>query len=699
MYVTLFPDLGGYNATEYQTDWPGFVDWLSRFPIYPSKKHCPLIKLARFSGHRNDNNLYAISGIEGDHDAGTLTPDTAAQILQASGVAAVVVTTPSHTSDCPRWRVYAPTSTELAPDQRHDLTGRINAVLGDVLSVESFTASQAFYVGPVQDVQYEIYIAQGNYIDTLNHLPSHGPPKSQGAGSGDPLSLAPKRAHDINQIVAALDAIPNDQPDWEFWNRIGMAVYVAGNGSDEAMAAWESWSDRAGIERGTDSCYKRWLHYHKSPPTNIGMGTLVQLAGGQRAIAPAPTAQPGEMGEGVTIGSGFKYFDVPWRDTKLNGKPTGSIENLITLLDYAGITVRYNLMTKEPEILIPGAAFLRDNAMNNALSTVSSLAAIVEYPTANIQEYILTIAGQNPHHPVKTWIESRQWDGRDRLQQLIDSLNPSNPQAATMLISKWLATAIDAVMKPDGVSAQGCLVLQGPQNAGKTRWLAALVGDQRDAFKEGHILDPKDKDSVKQAIRYWITELGELDATFRRSDISALKAFITRDLDEFRAPYARAESCFPRKTVFAASVNPQEFLHDDTGNRRYWTIEVGPNMNADHGIDMQQVWAQIVAQRNHYTIWLNADELQMLNDVNSEFETYNSLEELIRNNYDLKAPRIRDLTATEILQEVGVDPNKFNNRSGPAIISKAFGRSRKKNGRKVYRVPVKLSDVQKAFLK
>ena len=56
------------------------------------------------------------------------------------------------------------------------------------------------------------------------------------------------------------------------------------------------------------------------------------------------------------------------------------------------------------------------------------------------------------------------------------------------------------------------------------------------------ILRVDDKDSVKQAVSFWITELGELDDTFKKSGASALKAFLTQDNDVLRRAYARKES-------------------------------------------------------------------------------------------------------------------------------------------------------------
>lgn len=66
--------------------------------------------------------------------------------------------------------------------------------------------------------------------------------------------------------------------------------------------------------------------------------------------------------------------------------------------------------------------------------------------------------------------------------------------------------------------------------------------------------------------------MGELDSTLRREQ-SALKAFVTATKDTYRQPYARVAVNRPRRTNFCATVNPAEFLVDETGSRRFWVIE------------------------------------------------------------------------------------------------------------------------------
>jgi putative DNA primase/helicase len=66
-------------------------------------------------------------------------------------------------------------------------------------------------------------------------------------------------------------------------------------------------------------------------------------------------------------------------------------------------------------------------------------------------------------------------------------------------------------------------------------------------------------------------------------------------------------------TSFGASVNPEAFLRDPTGNRRFWVVPVeklrvwpedGPRV-AD--IDLQQLWAQMAHLARHEPHWLGPE--------------------------------------------------------------------------------------------
>jgi hypothetical protein len=91
------------------------------------------------------------------------------------------------------------------------------------------------------------------------------------------------------QVVAALVTIPNSgPPDWEYWNRIGMAAWAATGGSAAGRAAWHAWSQQ-NPAYDPAAADERWNHYATSPPSRIGAGTLFHLA---REAAPAQSDEP-----------------------------------------------------------------------------------------------------------------------------------------------------------------------------------------------------------------------------------------------------------------------------------------------------------------------------------------------------------------------------------------------------------------------
>ena len=205
------------------------------------------------------------------------------------------------------------------------------------------------------------------------------------------------------------------------------------------------------------------------------------------------------------------------------------------------------------------------------------------------------------------------------------------------------------------------------------------------------LLRPDDKDSVKQVCSFWLVELGELDATFRKSDIAALKSFITNDSDVLRRAYARKESHFARRTVFFASVNPREFLHDPTGNRRFWTVPV-TKLDHSHSLDMQQVWAEVATlYRAGESIYLTPSEMDELNCQNGEFTVIDPVEEMILSRLAWESDQAtwRWATTTDVLKEVGMDrPTKADlARASTVIRANNGGQSKRSNGKNLVFCP------------
>ena len=348
------------------------------------------------------------------------------------------------------------------------------------------------------------------------------------------------------------------------------------------------------------------------------------------------------------------------------GNPLNVYENFTYMLNKYGVKCRYDVIKKDVISTIPKTNFSKDNGKTSVRAHILSVCKRNKYPTDLVDDYLNLTAEENHVNPVIDWVNSKPWDGVDRWENFIEQTiktEESKQQMAWILISKWMLSAL--AMAENGLKggdkrheAHGILIFTGAQGIGKTAWFKKLVGEHSELALDGFLLDPNNKDSVRTAISHWLVELGEIDSTFRKSDLSALKAFITRPTDKLRKPYGRDDSIYPRRTVFFGSVNDRQFLMDATGNRRYWVIE--PTfIDYQHNFDMQQIWAEAYDYyKNGMQWWLSPEELKKLNEDNQEYEAIEPLEELLLSQFDFYGNThltFTPMTTTEVLQKLGKD--------------------------------------------
>jgi putative DNA primase/helicase len=373
-----------------------------------------------------------------------------------------------------------------------------------------------------------------------------------------------------------------------------------------------------------------------------------------------------------------------------------TIPNVAHLLDKYGIQVRYDVIKKKVMIILPGHSGTIDNMDNVSMSYIISLAALNGIPIGQVPAYVEVLADRNMYNPVTNWITSKPWDGKDRLPEIYATITEREdypPHLKTILIYKWLLSAVAAVLKPSGFKARGVLTLQGPQGVGKTSWLRSLVPDEQlceMTVKLDHHMDGGNKDSIIAAVTHWLVEIGELDSSFKK-DVSRLKGFLTSDCDKLRRPYARTESEYQRRTVFFASVNQSDFLVDMTGNSRWWTIPV-TEINYQHDVNMQQLFAQLAEDfGNGKQWWLTRKEEALLDSCNREHHRVSVIRELLMEIVDLDLIG-KDgnpaMSASEVLSKLDyLKPTNPQCRECGGILRELFGEPKKIRGIYKWRVP------------
>lgn len=386
------------------------------------------------------------------------------------------------------------------------------------------------------------------------------------------------------------------------------------------------------------------------------------------------------------------------------GKLLSTRNNFEKIMEHNEYRPVFNAITKNYELLCTTDTRREFIHGERAFAVIVDQLAKLGLPKTMAENYFAASCLDHEINPVKDWIESSPWDGLDRIVDLYSSLGvdeSTDTDLGIELLTKWLVTGIRSAFGTKGVAAQGVLVLQGPQNIGKTTWLKRLLNGGPDVFLEGAVLQPDNKDSVLRVIGHWIVELGELDATFRKADLSKLKAFITSTTDDLRRPYGRAVEKIQRRTIFCGSVNTSDFLTDETGNRRYWILPVTDRLNIDHGLDMQQIWAQAYSlYKDKHPINLSPSECNEVDLHNRQFERKGVLDAILQRAYswDTDPAGWYDWKSTgEILLELGArteDGTKNTAKLGLALKALEVEKKRTKRGMRYLMPPVDYSQLR-----
>lgn len=291
------------------------------------------------------------------------------------------------------------------------------------------------------------------------------------------------------------------------------------------------------------------------------------------------------------------------------------------------------------------------------------------------------------------------WDGKDRFNTLFEIIGIEADTLSQILVRKWMqqTTMIAFNNNNNLFGIDGVLVFQGKQGCGKTRFIRNLAL-KPEWFKEGAVIDLNVKDSIIDASKGWIVELGEIDSTLKKKQ-SALKAFLTTSMDEVRVPYGRKSSKKPRRTSFFASVNPEEFLVDDTGNRRFWCIPINSINNEKIeklGKDwIQQLWIQAYTEikDNPQNFRLTKEEREALDKRNNNYSEYVQCEEEITLKMEFDKDIHEEWTTVELNSTI------FDNKSTSTMIGRALSKIknkypdlveiRKTNKGRIYILPIK----------
>ncbi|TVQ23554.1 MAG: DUF3854 domain-containing protein [Leptolyngbya sp. DLM2.Bin15] len=218
----------------------------------------------------------------------------------------------------------------------------------------------------------------------------------------------------------------------------------------------------------------------------------------------------------------------------------------------------------------------------------------IEVPQRDCETIIPVLAKRGSYSPVAAYLKQCA-DNYDPDPDLLDAVAKLYLGAESALhacyIRKTLISAVARALNP-GCKVDTVCILSGLQGVGKSTFWKLLAGEE---WFDDTVGSVSDKDERLKLHQSWFVEWAELEAVFRRKDVSAVKAFITTQRDQIRPPYGRVVKEFARPSIIVGTTNFDEFLADPTGNRRFWVVPVNKAVPLDElATERDRIWAAAV---------------------------------------------------------------------------------------------------------
>jgi predicted P-loop ATPase len=297
------------------------------------------------------------------------------------------------------------------------------------------------------------------------------------------------------------------------------------------------------------------------------------------------------------------------------------------------------------------------------------------------EEAINSVSRINAYDSLKEYFNTLhgKWDGKVRIERyFVDGFGAEDNTLNRAYGRCFFIACVRRALVP-GTKVDYTPIVWGKQGIRKSMALLATCPNPKWYLE--NLTSMTNKDGLQQLAGKLIIELAELVA-FRRSDIDSRKNFMTRQTDNYRAPYDKAPADHPRRGVFVGTTNDQEHASNDpTGNRRLWSIHVTKG-NVDWVTkNIEQLWAEAyVAAQTDEQHWLTEE----LEKESAEVETENRPEDPWLPTFIRFAKGKKKIRTEAFFASIGLPTKDLNqsHRTRANAMARSLGYKKAKSQRK-----------------
>ena len=165
-----------------------------------------------------------------------------------------------------------------------------------------------------------------------------------------------------------------------------------------------------------------------------------------------------------------------------------------------------------------------------------------------------------------TWLNTLKWDGTARVDKFCHEIWGWADTPYATAVSRYVWSALAGRVLHPGVQVDMVPILIGLQGVGKTTVIKSMV-PLKDMYVEVRFND-RDDDQSRKLRGKLVGELEELRGLNSR-DLDDIKAFITRETEEWVPKFKEFSDSYGRRSVLFGTTNETDLLADPTGERRW----------------------------------------------------------------------------------------------------------------------------------
>lgn len=461
----------------------------------------------------------------------------------------------------------------------------------------------------------------------------------------------------IDETLIAYDC---NNTDYYSWFTVCQALHHQFKGGEEGLEVFTKWSlsdSRYNQDQIKRECRDKYYSLKRKTDNPVTFASVISLVNKKKGNED----DAGGIVHKMIEPSAFKDFKIKY-SKKGEAVITGikcTYTNFKILCREYKISIAYDVILKRNISSVNNTPVEVDD--NYTYGHISNLCNLNNIDRGLVREFIHMLAQDNKYNSFKFIMDNVTWDGVSRFDDFCNTIEVPKPyyEVRRLYLKKWLQQMLYLSLNEDKYNrkiGRYILVFQGGQYGGKTTWVKNLLpAEYSDNYiGTGRVLDTHNDMNIYGNIKYLIVELGELEQSFKKSDINNFKAFFGRYEDTLNIKYLAHPVTFMRTTSFVASVNETSFLKDPTGSTRFFVLPV-KDINGMHGLDMLQLYKEILETTDVYNFDMTKEEREIQAVGNKEFEMPDIIEEVFLDNFDVIAEKDEGdyFSAVQILEQMG----------------------------------------------